>query len=188
MHLPAPLTLTGRRPRDLYETHPDMVTALLRFAGVEIRGTVLEPCAGNGAIVRPLASRGFTVRTSDIAPGWHYQLDAAYDTVYRLSSPVSWIITNPPFSSAFPIVKLALTHATVGIAFLTRLSFLEPTRDRGRWLHEHPPDRLIVLPRYSFTGDGKTDSVTCAWCVWTHAKHPAPGVVVVPREDAPCRA
>ena len=38
--------------------------------------------------------------------------------------------------------------------------------DRGAWLNEHPPTTLIVLPRISFTGNGKTDSVTCAWMVW----------------------
>jgi hypothetical protein len=49
---------------------------------------------------------------------------------------------------------------------LLRLSYLEPTEDRGAWLNSHPPTDLIVLPRISFTGNGKTDSVTCAWIVW----------------------
>jgi hypothetical protein len=40
-----------------------------------------------------------------------------------------------------------------------------------RWLAEHPPTKLIVLPRISFTGDGKTDSVTCAWYVWERGEH-----------------
>jgi hypothetical protein len=46
------------------------------------------------------------------------------------------------------------------------MSYLEPVENRGVWLNEHPPTTLIVLPRISFTGDGKTDNVTCAWMVW----------------------
>jgi hypothetical protein len=49
---------------------------------------------------------------------------------------------------------------------LLRLSFLEPTFERQDLLIDNPPDAMIVLPRYSFTGDGKSDSVTCAWMVW----------------------
>lgn len=56
--------------------------------------------------------------------------------------------------------------AIVGVAMLLRLSYLEPTKDRGHWLNDHPPTQMIVLPRISFTGDGKTDSVTCAWMIW----------------------
>lgn len=48
---------------------------------------------------------------------------------------------------------------------LLRVSFLEPCNDRAEFLAAHPP-RLFVLPRISFTGDGKTDNVTCAWYVW----------------------
>jgi hypothetical protein len=31
---------------------------------------------------------------------------------------------------------------------------------------EHSLSKLIVLPRISFTGNGKTDSVTCGWFIW----------------------
>ncbi len=56
--------------------------------------------------------------------------------------------------------------ARVGVAFLLRLSYLEPCWDRADWLVQHPVSKLIVLPRISFTGDHKTDSVTCGWFVW----------------------
>jgi hypothetical protein len=63
---------------------------------------------------------------------------------------------------------------------LLRLSFLEPTRERGPWLAANPPDLVIVLPRISFTGDGKTDSVTCAWMIWDKDIKDR-GIVVSPR-------
>lgn len=74
---------------------------------------------------------------------------------------------------------------------MLRLSFREPTskgfprkvlRDgrivgasspRGPWLAEHPPSRLLTLPRYSFTGDGHSDSVTTEWVIWTKASIPS---------------
>ena len=75
-------------------------------------------------------------------------------------------MSNPPFGAAPRIVPLAVEHAVAGVAMLLRLSYLEPCENRSQWLSEHPPTRLIVLPRISFTGDGRTDSVTCGWFVW----------------------
>lgn len=80
--------------------------------------------------------------------------------------PVDWVVTNPPFAAAMPILQYAVAHARVGVALYLRLSFLEPTRACGPWLEAHPPTRVLVLPRHSFSGDGKTDSVTGAWMVW----------------------
>lgn len=77
-----------------------------------------------------------------------------------------WVVSNPPFNQAPLIVPLAWAYAEIGIAMLLRLSFLEPVKNRGLWLNQCPPTELIVLPRISFTGDGKTDSVTCAWMIW----------------------
>ena len=54
----------------------------------------------------------------------------------------------------------------VGVAFLLRLSFVEPTNERGDWLEKNPPTGRITLPRYSFTGDGRSDSVTAEWMIW----------------------
>jgi len=47
-----------------------------------------------------------------------------------------------------------------------RLSYLEPCQNRAQWLADHPLTKLIVLPRISFNGSGKTDSCTTAWMIW----------------------
>jgi hypothetical protein len=95
------------------------------------------------------------------------QAEARVNADYGDLEPgIDWIVTNPPFNVAAQIVPNAFNHAVKGIAMLLRLSYLEPVEDRGAWLNSHPPSDLIVLPRISFTGDGKTDSVTCAWMVW----------------------
>lgn len=167
-----------RRKNDAYYTPTWATEALLKKNYINIHPVeqVFEPCVGDGAISEVLQKHvEKPVLTNDIDFGVsaHYHSDAA-DPEFWISIPdkhgndisVDWVITNPPFSVAFPIVKNAYSKAKVGCAFLLRLSFLEPTYDRGEWLDRHPPQRLLVLPRISFTGDGKTDSVTCAWMIW----------------------
>ena len=95
-----------------------------------------------------------------------FTLDASLRSSWEQFPVVDWVVSNPPFSIAHEIVPLALEHARVGVAMLLRLSFLEPVKNRVAFLQAHPPTSITVLPRISFTGDGKTDSVTCAWLVW----------------------
>lgn len=165
----------ARRHLDLYETNAFAVRALRRR--IRISGTVIEPCNGFGAISKMFPD--CKVITSDIDPekpaDFHgdarsFDYLRYYDPSLRGEKP--WVVTNPPFSIFMaclrPPVELGFPTA-----FLLRLSALEPTtRDRkdpnvrGEWLLEHQPDAIIVLPRYSYTGDGNTDSVTSAWFLW----------------------
>lgn len=161
-----------RRKNDFYPT-PSWATRLLS-KHVQIIGNVLECCAGDGAIADALGAMGSPVGTiyrndiDHLQPHLDFTIDAADpqswdDFHYR---DFDWTVTNPPFSHAAQIVPLAYEHSVFGVAMLLRLSYLEPVEDRGAWLNDHPPTTLIVLPRISFTGDGKTDNVTCAWMVW----------------------
>jgi hypothetical protein len=165
-----------RRALDFYETPPHYVAALLMEAN--IYGRVYEPCAGNGAIADPLrmvpAVRNVT--TNDIDP--KRKCDYCYDTTREIpafSDGFDWIVTNPPFSDELDIIEMCLPNAR-NLAFLARLSFLEPTEDREYFLEQQPPSQIIVLPRYSFRpndeGKKQTDSVTCAWLLWLEDRQP----------------
>lgn len=138
----------------------------------DIRGgtRVLECCSGRDAIANVLrGERGCQVFTNDVdtrhpAQTHHDATDPAY---WREIAPrVDWVITNPPFNIAMDVLRLAHLSAAVGVAFLLRKTFLEPTHDRGPWLMEHPPARIIGEPRYAFRGKG-SDSVSCDWMIWT---------------------
>lgn len=159
-----------RRKNDFYPT-PEFATQEL-LKSVEIMGGVLECCAGANDIARPLAGNARKIWTNDNDFDRHhpFHFDAAdkhgWMDFRRECGDMDWVVTNPPFNQAALIVPLAYSFAGIGIAMLLRLSFLEPVEDRGAWLNKHPPTDLIVLPRISFTGNGKTDSVTCAWMVW----------------------
>lgn len=144
---------------------------------------ILEPCAGQGNIVHAICDRypGSDVYSNDLDPrhDTFSHEDATRPEFWgRFGTvPPHWIITNPPFSAAMDILRHALEFAEVGVAMLLRLSFAEPTEDRGQWLAAHPITRLYVLPRYSFRQNGSTDSVTSAWFVWSRMDTPAIEVI-----------
>ncbi|MEG4286274.1 hypothetical protein QUB68_24395 [Microcoleus sp. A006_D1] len=164
-----------RKANDFYPTESAVTKQLLKR--VSIAGTVLEPCAGNGAIASVIDKHeGIdVVYTNDINPAWicHCHADATKPEIWRgwqEANQCDWVVTNPPFNQAALILPLAYEAATVGVAFLLRLSYLEPAGNRGEWLRSHKTKltNLIILgqPRPSFTGNGKTDSCTVAWMVW----------------------
>jgi hypothetical protein len=165
------MTLT-RKARDFYPTESKLTLGMLEFCAPAISGHIKEPCNGQGHISNVLIDKmiGDKIETSDIernamfAPNWN---------------ECDWTITNPPFSSALPILKQALKFSRQGVIFLTRLSFLEPTYQRSLFWIEHRPDLVIVNPRSSFTNDGKTDSVTTCWICY--GNFPFKGIQFIPK-------
>lgn len=154
-----------RREFDYYPTPAWMTRALLRRVHPFY---VFEPCAGDGAIANVI---GGDVITNDIDPRWlaHFHLDMtrsdSWDLV-RAKHRIAWGVTNLPFNLADLIVPLAVEHLPY-FATILRLSWLEPTASRQRFLQAHPPSALIVMPRHDFKGRGATDSVTSAWFIWS---------------------
>ena len=165
-----------RRTLDNYPTPSRLTEVLVRH--IPIRGRVLEPCAGAGQIAAVLGdSWGIDyVFTNDIDPAfnctWHEDAADPNATIWRpyKRKRLDWVVTNPPYKLAMPILNNAFQVARVGVAFLLRLSFLEPTKDRAAWLSDHARNMSDMLifggPRPSFTDDGRTDSATVAWMVW----------------------
>ncbi len=167
-----------RRALDFYETAPWMTKGLLTrlLPCWSPFTTVYEPCAGDQSIVHVVREMipSTTVYTNDIDS--NRRTDTHEDATQRSA----WwrhhdlTVSNPPFNGALPIVQHAVTASPNGIvAMLLRLSFLEPTKGttrhpgRATWLKANPPKHLIVTQRYSFTGNGKSDSVTTAWMIWS---------------------
>jgi hypothetical protein len=163
-----------KKHKEQYFTPKSLTTAL--FQNVKISGRVLEPCSGEGWITEVLENYDCQVTTNDIDEQFKtdYHMDisseAFWEQMKEDHKSIDFVITNPPFSLAPIVMKKAIELAKVGVALLVRLSFLEPCEGRDKFLVSNPPSQIIVMPRISFTGDGKSDSVTCCWLVWYRDK------------------
>lgn len=174
----------SRRAFDFYPTPRWATETLLAELPELAHARALECCSGQGDLSEPLKRSGAAVITNDVNPhvDADFHLNARDPHAWKSLPAVDYVVTNPPFAEAMEILRHAYAHANVGVAFLLRLSFAEPTEERGIWLAEQPISRLIVIPRISFTGDGKTDNVTTAWFVWHKpARLHQGGITVIPK-------
>lgn len=167
-----------RDPLDYYATPEWCVRAIMPH--LPRAGSILDPCAGEGAIVNALEACGVdpdTIDAMEIDPRRAAKIDSRADVevVDALSDeagmwhlPHGLVIANPPFSRALEFVERSLTaQAPHGgtTAMLLRLAFAEG-RTRATFHSEHPSDMYVLSRRPSFTGDGKSDSAAYAWFVW----------------------
>lgn len=178
-----------RRAFDYYPTPAWMTLALLRRVHPL---DVIEPCAGQLAIVNVLKAKGVSVvGTNDLDPStpcdshedacrWEYW-NALRER--PINQRPYWGITNVPFDLADRIVPLAASALPV-FATILRLSWLEPTAARQRFLEKRPPSTLIVMPRWDFKGRGATDSVTSAWFIWEQGRSSVTrGIEIVTKDE-----
>ncbi len=168
----------ARRELDFYETAPWQVDALVDHLP-ELSGTVLCPCVGDGSLMDRLRVRrpDLNIITSDIdtnrVADSHGDATAPYhwESLQAKFGRIDWVVENPPFNVEIDIAKCAYEYARKGVVLMSRISFVEPTGTkkkpgRGPWLAAHPRIKQIVLQRYSFTGNGASDSATTEWLVW----------------------
>lgn len=181
-----------RQEDDFYETPAWCVEAL--FSGVlpNTVQTVLDPCAGRGAILdvaKRLGRETFANEIDDSRAGMcarkgHYT--NAVDSLVSEWEPCDAIVTNPPFFWALEFIQKALFERrqyTVGggrsgvvnmctLAFLLRLNFLGSQKRRNFHL-DYPADLHIMTRRPSF-GDG----IRCTECDWKTLLPPDLAVLV----------
>ena len=177
-----------RHDFDRYDSPHWFITHLLNY--IKLEGIVGEPCKGSGNISKLL---GFIkhvnhVWTNDIDPSVvsDYHLDAADPKSWEQLPYTDWIVTNPPFNAALPILKNSLNHARLGVVFFLRLSFVEPTEERGQWLFENPRNLDLIYPRFKFRKDktGKdwaSDSVPMMAMIWYKYPMPRLGSLTIPQ-------
>lgn len=169
-----------RRENDRYLTPPMATTALME-AYPEIRGDrLIDPCCGDGRMAGQLEGRFRRVYLNDIdktaVADFHEDATDQMALWSRFGS--GWAVTNPPFNRAGKMVCHALDRG-LHVAFLLRITFLEPVEDR-QWLVRRPPRAVLVLPRIDFIGAGQTDSAPCAWMIWGPV---TPGIKIVRAEE-----
>lgn len=179
--------ILDRDPFDYYPTPAWCVDRLVEAAPhLRTASTVLEPCAGDGAIVRAL--RPYTdakIAAWEIQARFRVQLEQCADDVsigdaFELSeicgeyvriegaARFDLTLTNPSFSLAYFLLR-SLWSISDRIVFLLRLSFLASI-DRYPFLSERAPD-LYVLPNRPIFHQGSSDNCDYAWFEWD-TQHP----------------
>lgn len=164
---------TKRETHDFYPTPSWCVYRLVdHLPGLKQRNTkILEPCAGDGAIIRALGARREMVTAVELREAARTQLEACAQRVH-ICDFTKWIpgerfdvaITNPPYSHAMEIIEACWPLAD-RIVMLLRLNFLG-SAERHSWISKHTPDVYVLPNRPSFV-HGRTDSCEYAWMVWT---------------------
>lgn len=187
---------------EFYETPQTLVKYL--YSEHQIYGRVLEPCVGSGAIIRACRDQAIEWITNDLDPDFaaHYHEDATSPTFWNRFKPGSTLLTpnhryqpidhvcsNTPFTPAIEIIDHAIQTARESVAMYLRISIHEPLKEgiRRTWMHDHPPTKILFLPRFAYQRSGKTgkwttDSATACWCIWNTADPTAPQVIRYPPE------
>jgi hypothetical protein len=168
-----------RHSRDWYVEPPWCSERL--FAVEPFIGTVWDPCAGGGNIVRAAKAAGLDAHGTDITPrdpSVHY-----IDFLSNCCGPNhdKNIVTNPPFGIARRVVELALVRVRRKVAVIFPVARL----NAARWLADLPLARIWLLtPRPSMPpgetilrgekpGGGKMDY---CWLVFERGHQGAPAV------------
>ena len=147
---------------------------------------LLEPCAGDGAIIRTVSELVHGAeRTSWLANDANFgacaQLRAqgiftTHGAALKLSTDlgihdahIAVAITNPPYHGNFPLklVRHLMTQERppAFFAMLCRITLLE-TPARAKFFREFPPHVYVLPERVSYTGDGQSDNAGAAWFVF----------------------
>lgn len=172
------VTRAERIENDAYYTPDRLAQAILTHLHIQ-RGSALEPSGGGGAFARALAIMCDDLTVVDIDPAapvfgldlgdsatLHPGVDfLAWETDRRFD----WIVGNPEYANAEAHVRRALPLLKTGglLVFLLRTGFGHAAKRRhGLFMEQAMEISLPVVPRPSFTGDGKTDGSDYNVFVW----------------------
>jgi hypothetical protein len=161
-----------RKPRvpreDFFATPAWVVRAILPHLPHAYEA--FDPCAGEGAILRVMASSGLAVRGIESNPERAREANVAHADAFAVDwgrPPPPLVVMNPPFSQAEAFVRRALQQVAPGgtVAALLPLPFLT-SEERIAFHASHACDVFVLPRRPSFTADGKTDSVSYMWALF----------------------
>ncbi len=160
---------SARIEHDVYSTPSWCTRRILEALNVEyMRGlSLIEPCAGDGAIIRELRRLGVTgpITANDVRPtneamhaaGATFTVCSDYRLWPEISEPLTRYdigITNPPYALAESITRTMLLHCSYVIV-LVRQGFMSSAK-RAAWLRSDMPDTYELPNRPSFAR-----SITC---------------------------
>lgn len=158
-----------RNKNDFYQTPYSMTQQLLgRLRGWGLK-YVLEPAAGDGAILKVLRANGLD------AFGYDLERDGL-DFMEEIPRSIDWIITNPPFSRSLDFIQQCKRVATKGFWLLMPIEYLHG-QERFEKVYDardgYPLRHVFVFTRRAMLSDSVRDDgcyptgmVTWAWYGW----------------------
>lgn len=156
-----------RRADDFYRT-PDWCADIGTRIALQHGGHVLDPCAGDGSLMRAVERAGGVALGMEID---EVRANSSGSTFCdALCSGAEWpnvpaILMNPPFSLWQPFVERALQKRAFAVIALLRLGALAGQKRRDWWRRvadSHGVTVHVLSKRPSFTGKG-TDGTDYAW-------------------------
>ncbi|RVK56929.1 hypothetical protein U8C43_23910 [Sinorhizobium meliloti] len=179
-----------REKDDFYPTPPEPTRAFLHAEIDRLRdfGTIWEPAAGDGAMVREMEALGLTVRASDLIDrGCDADIRSFYDFPV---APSPAIVTNPPFAECGWGNGKArwLKHAleTLDVEYMALLMNWSWPGAGGLapFYAAHPPARVYLMRwKIDFTGQGAPPMLN-GWFVWDRAWRGETILRMLDRKDA----
>lgn len=160
---------TADHPLGAYFSPPEAIAALLALE--RLPPSLIEPAAGDGAMVRPLRAAGHRVFAADIAD-YGFPLDHLGDSlVLPPLVGIAGMVTNPPFALALRFAE-KFTNELPFVAMLLRTNFLESAQ-RMSFFRRQPPSRvwlssrrLPMMHRHGWTGKTAGSNTAHAWFIW----------------------
>lgn len=164
--------VSGKRPdSDFYQTPYSMTYKFLEREYFDKNKTILEPCCGEGAILKVLNKKGYKNYGYDLLN----PMAPLYKDFFEEKKAFPYIITNPPFRYAKEFIKHSKTLVKEKFAFLLPLNYLHgKERYDSVWLDElFPLKKIYIFTRYPMLTDKiredgkyKTGMMVYAWFVW----------------------
>lgn len=150
-----------RRERDFYPTPKEAVGPLIR---VQDPTLFVEPCAGDGALVKHLEDAGFKCREAfDIEPK-HSKINKA--DAFSLNIPEVMFITNPPWDRKIlhPLIEHLSDQGPTWLLFDADWIHTQQSRPYLQRLRKIVSvGRLKWIPESTMTGKDN-----CAWYLFDH--------------------
>ncbi|MDW9972040.1 hypothetical protein GOB98_18570 [Sinorhizobium meliloti] len=179
-----------REKDDFYPTPPEPTRAFLHAEIDRLRdfGTIWEPAAGDGAMVREMEALGLTVRASDLIDrGCDADIRSFYDFPV---APSPAIVTNPPFAECgwgngkARWLKHALEALDVEYMALLMNWSWPGAGGLAPFYAAHPPARVYLMRwKIDFTGQGAPPMLN-GWFVWDRAWRGETILRMLDRKDA----
>lgn len=179
-----------REKDDFYPTPPEPTRAFLHGEIDRLRdfGTIWEPAAGDGAMVREMEALGLTVRASDLIDrGCDADIRSFYDFPV---APSPAIVTNPPFAECgwgngkARWLKHALEALDVEYMALLMNWSWPGAGGLAPFYAAHPPARVYLMRwKIDFTGQGAPPMLN-GWFVWDRAWRGETILRMLDRKDA----